>query len=73
MGTSEGKSGRARTGTIPIISDDGEFLILLQTSDFDWAMRVYRRRQGHKGILVKDIPLKDIWPENKWREWERRL
>ena len=53
---------------IPIISDDGEYLILL--GSFDWAMRIYRRAgQGYNGILVKDITLKDIWPENKWQEW----
>jgi hypothetical protein len=53
---------------VPIISNDGESLILLQSMAFDWAMRVYRRA-GHKGILVKDIRLKDIWPEDKWQEW----
>jgi hypothetical protein len=55
---------------VPIISNDGEFLILLRTLEpDDWAMRVYRRGQGHKGTLVKDIAFKDIWPENKWQEW----
>lgn len=55
---------------IPILSDDGEYLILLEGMSIDWAMRIYRRAgEAYKGILVKDITLKDIWPENKWQDW----
>jgi hypothetical protein len=56
---------------ISIISDDGEYLILLGESPSpDWAIRIYRRTgQEYKGILVKDIALKDLWPENRWQEW----
>jgi hypothetical protein len=58
---------------ISILSDDGEYLILLNSTPWaspNSAMRIYRRAgEGHKGILVKDIGLKDIWPEKKWQEW----
>jgi hypothetical protein len=56
---------------ISIISDDGEYLVLLMEGPrWDWAIRIYRRaEQGYKGIIVKDITLEDIWPKNKSQEW----
>jgi hypothetical protein len=53
---------------LSLISDDGNFLILLRT--FDSALRIYRRPEdGQNGVLVRDIALKEIWPEHKWQEW----
>lgn len=53
---------------LPLITDDGEFLILLNEGTIifgDPALRIYRRPQlmgDHYGVLVRDIPLKEIWP-----------
>jgi hypothetical protein len=57
-----------------MITDDGEFLIVLNEYNSDSALRIYRR-PGHNnanaregpvgGTLVKDIALKDLWPADK--------
>jgi hypothetical protein len=55
---------------LSLISDDGKFLILLQVDTFDSALRIYRRpEEGNDGVLVRNIALKEIWPEHKWQEW----
>lgn len=49
---------------LPLITDDGEFLILLNEGAIvfgDPALRIYRR-QDHLGDLIRDIPLREIWP-----------
>lgn len=56
-----------------LLSDDGEFLVVLNQFAIEFgtpAMRIYRRGHhapDHKGtddpgILVRDIPLSEIWP-----------
>jgi hypothetical protein len=56
-----------------LISDDGNFLLLLSNDGVDSALRIYRRpEQGHSGVQVRDIPLKEIWPGQKWREWQEQ-
>ena len=63
---------------LPLITDDGEFLILLQTGptfgDDSTVLRIYRRR-GHRGdplregpdhgVFIKDIVLKEIWTPDR--------
>ena len=58
---------------LSLITDDGEFLIVLNVSES--AMRVYRRRDHpgdpmkegpDRGVLIKDIPLREIWPPDKF-------
>jgi hypothetical protein len=62
--------------SLPLITDDGEFLVLLSGSALytDAALRIYRRRDHFgdpvregpdQGVLVRDIPLKEIWPPDK--------
>jgi hypothetical protein len=63
---------------LPLITDDGEFLILLQTGPTfatDRAvLQIYRRRDHpgdlmregpDHGVFIKDIPLADLWPEDR--------
>ena len=63
---------------LPLITDDGEFLILLRTgpvfADARPVLQIYRRRdhpgdpakQGpDEGVLVKDVTLNDLWPQEK--------
>lgn len=58
---------------ISLLSDDGEFLILLgeHFSEYvpDSVLRIYRRPQSveQQGILVKDIGLKELWPADRVR------
>jgi hypothetical protein len=60
----------------PLISDDGEFLVLLRTGPVfadDAAIRVYRwNHQVHEGIsstnkaaFVAGIPLRQLWPPDR--------
>ena|SRR5271155_866381 len=54
---------------LSLISDDGGFLILLDEQGLDAALHIYHRpEQGHSGVLVRDIALKEIWRERKWQE-----
>jgi hypothetical protein len=54
---------------VSLITDDGEFLILLDRFGLNSAIRIYRRaEQGHKGVPVRDIALKEIWPAEKLQE-----
>ncbi|MGA8437604.1 MAG: hypothetical protein WB762_35140 [Candidatus Sulfotelmatobacter sp.] len=54
---------------LSLITDDGEFLILLDRSGINSAIRIYRRpEQGHNGMPVRDIALKEIWPPEKLQE-----
>ena len=56
-----------------LISDDGDFLLLLSDDGVDSALRIYRRpERGHTGVQVRDIALKDIWPGQKWHEWQEQ-
>jgi hypothetical protein len=57
-----------------MISDDGEFLIILNqfVADGLAALRIFRRDPAEPagsgtdhGILVRDVPLNDIWPANE--------
>jgi hypothetical protein len=60
---------------VPLVTDDGQFLILLATGAvFDSALRVYRKgdyssermQDGTvKGVLVRDIKLEELWPATK--------
>jgi hypothetical protein len=63
---------------LPLITDDGEFLILVQTGPvFGSAkavLRIYRRRdhpgdpmrQGpDHGVFIKDVALTDLWPQER--------
>lgn len=55
---------------LPLISDNGAFLILLSTGATgaqDVALRIYRhdrlsRDAPFAGVPVRDIPLREIWP-----------
>jgi hypothetical protein len=61
---------------VPLVTDDGQFLILLATGAvFDSAVRVYRKgdyssermQDGTvKGVLVRDIKLEELWPATKF-------
>jgi hypothetical protein len=55
---------------VSLITDDGEFLILLpDVWGINSAIRIYRRPgQGHNGVPVRDIALKEIWPPEKLQE-----
>ena len=65
---------------VPLITDDGEFLILLSTgAAFDNfpVLRIYRRRDHlgdpmregpDHGVFIKEIALKEIWPADKLSE-----
>lgn len=55
---------------LPLVTDDGEFLILLATVpavSVDWGvLRIYRRDRTAQDIpshgrLIREIPLKEIW------------
>ena len=59
---------------MPLITDDGQFLILLKVGpDMGPAMRIYRQGDSRdrmedgtvKGSLVKEIALEEIWPPSK--------
>ena len=65
---------------LPLITDDGEFLILLGIGPMfpnnGPAMRIYRRRDHpgdlikegpDHGVLVRDVTLTDLWPLDKVR------
>lgn len=79
------KDGEAFSGCpVSLITDDSEFLIILNVSSNPrTALRIYRRRDhpdqlmGGKGpdhgVLVRDISLKEIWPDNKFREISNAL
>lgn len=60
---------------LSLVSDDGEFLVLLNEGTIifgDPALRIYRRRDHpgdpvregpDRGVFIRDIPLREIWPE----------
>ena len=61
---------------VPLITDDARFLILLATGPaFNGALRIYRRGEDAdsnrmqdgtvKGVLVREITLKELWPAAK--------
>ena len=63
---------------LPVITDDGEFLVLMQTGPVlgsaKAVLRIYRRRdhpggpirQGpDHGVFIKDIALTDLWPQER--------
>lgn len=63
---------------LPLITDDGEFLILLRVgpgfSDDPAVLQIYRRRDHpgdlmregpDHGVFIKDIALKEIWTPDK--------
>lgn len=58
---------------LSLVTDDGEFLVVLDLSGS--AMRIYRRRDHpgdpvregpDHGIFIRDIALREIWPEDKF-------
>lgn len=60
---------------VSLITDDGEFLIIV-ANDFisDSALRIFRRRDHlgdplregpDQGVFIRDIPLKELWPADK--------
>ena len=59
---------------VPLVTDDGEFLVLLATGPvFASVMRIYRKgpcsdrtEDGTvKGVLVKEIKIDELWPAAK--------
>jgi hypothetical protein len=59
---------------VPLITDDGHFLILLAVGPaFNAALRIYKRGEDDdrmqdgtvKGVLVREITLKELWPAAK--------
>src|SRR5690348_5934866 len=59
---------------LSLLTDDGEFLIVLNRYATDSALRLYRRRDHlgdpmregpDHGIFIKDITLQQIWPADK--------
>ena len=57
-----------------MITDDGEFLIVLNVHATDSALRIYRRRDHmgdpvregpDHGVFIRDITLREIWPADK--------
>jgi hypothetical protein len=63
---------------LPLITDDGEFLILVQTGPVlgpaKAVLRIYRRRDHpgdamrrgpDHGVFIKDIALTDLWPQER--------
>jgi hypothetical protein len=59
---------------LSLITDDGEFLIVLNEYATDSALRIYRRRDHlgdpvreapDHGVFIKSIALREIWPAHK--------
>lgn len=59
---------------LSLITDDGEFLIVLNVHATDSALRIYRRRDHigdpvregpDHGVFIRDIGLREIWPADK--------
>jgi hypothetical protein len=61
---------------MPLISDDGEFLIILNegVTNMGIALRIYRRRDHpgeplrtgpDHGVLVREVPIRDLWPKSE--------
>jgi hypothetical protein len=59
---------------LSLITDDGEFLIVLNVHATDSALRIYRRRDHigdpvregpNHGVFIRDITLREIWPADK--------
>jgi hypothetical protein len=67
---------------LALITDNGEFLVLVGKVTDTWALRVYRRRdhpgesakkgEDH-GVFIKAISLKELWPREKIDEWEHAV
>jgi hypothetical protein len=58
-----------RSDRIPIcpyvlVTDDGEFLILVDSGFGPSAMSIYRHHRNH-GVLVRELRLEDIWPRER--------
>jgi hypothetical protein len=69
-------SSNARPSGCPLslITNDGEFLIVMSEYPIDSAFRIYRRRDHigdptregpDHGVFIKDIALREIWPADK--------
>ncbi len=65
-----------------LITDDGEFLVLMGRLTDSWALQIYRRRDHpgepakkgpDHGVFIKTIPLKALWPRDKYDEWEHAI
>lgn len=61
---------------VPLVTDDARFLVLLATGPaFSGALRIYARGEDRnrmhdgtvKGVLIRTITLKELWPESKFR------
>jgi hypothetical protein len=63
---------------LPLITDDGEFFILVQTGpvfgDAKAVLRIYRRRDHpgdpmregpDHGVFIKDVAITDLWPKER--------
>lgn len=68
---------------LPMITDDGEFLILVHTGTSfknDQALRIYRRRDHtgdpvrpgpDHGVFIRAITLKELWPPERLQQsWD---
>jgi hypothetical protein len=62
---------------LSLVTDDGEFLIVLNVHATDSALRIYRRRDHigdpvregpDHGVFIRDITLREIWPADKLAE-----
>jgi hypothetical protein len=65
-----------------LITDDGEFLILVGRDTDSWALRIYRRgehpgetaKEGmDHGLFVRAVPLNELWPREEFVEWEHTI
>jgi hypothetical protein len=66
---------------LSLITDDGEFLIVLNVHATDSALRIYRRRDHigdpvregpDHGVFIRDITLREIWPADNLADVQNR-
>ncbi|HEY6764641.1 MAG TPA: hypothetical protein VI386_07710 [Candidatus Sulfotelmatobacter sp.] len=60
---------------LPLITDDGEFLVIVNLNNPDGVLSIYRRRDHRgdpvregpdHGVLIREVALKEIWPADKF-------
>lgn len=47
-----------------LVTDDGEFLVIVDSGNGPSAMSVYRHQLNH-GVLVRELRLRDLWPPER--------
>lgn len=59
---------------LALVTDDGEFMVVLNTQPFASALWIYRRRDHtgdpmregpDHGVLIREVALREIWPADK--------